>query len=331
MTGPEFVSPARNGGLGIAVVMATRDRPRLLARCLRALAQQRHPAHEVIVIDDGSAKDTAQILTDFSSRLPLQVIRHERATGPSSARNEGWRAASTDFVAFTDDDCRPDPEWIAALTAAAAQSTVVVGRTLPDPEDGPLTSILDRTMRVDDDDGRFSTCNVLYLRDLLESLGGFDPDFSRPFGEDTDLGQRAIASGADSTFAPRALVYHAVHRTGMWRTVRERWRSGEVVRLAKRYPHLRTTVWHGAFWQDYHPAAIRAILGVMLLPLTPAGLLAAQDWLEEAPRRLEEQTHRYLASSNSQRVRETAALALLDAVEVASCARGSLRHRTFFL
>lgn len=312
----------------VSVILPSRDRPRRLDRCLRALARQRHLPTEVIVMDDASGHETAQILHSYADRLPLQVVRHQRHTDPGLGRNSGWQRATSAYVAMTDDDCRPDPEWLAELMAIAEPERIVVGPTLPDPEDGPIRSILDRSMFITEEDGRFSTCNVLYPRALLERLGGFDPAFRRAYAADTDLGQRALAAGAISIFAPQAHVYHAVHRTGILLNVRERWRTGEAVLLAKRYPHLRYSLWHSAQWQRHHPTAIRAILGLLLLPLTPATLVAAQAWLDEAPRRLEWATRNYLASSRVERLRETAGLALLETVEIASRGWSSLRYRT---
>lgn len=315
----------------VTVVVATRDRPGLLDRCLGALAAQQRAADAVVVVDDASRDgQTADVLAAHGAALPLRVLRRDTAGGPGRARQLGWQAATTAYVAFTDDDCRPDPAWLATLMSHAAAHRVVVGRTMPDPADGPLRSVFDRTMRVGAHDGRFSTCNVLYPRAVLEAVGGFDPDFDQ-YGEDTDLGQRALAAGAAGDWAPDAVVWHAVHPGSLRTALRERRRVGEVARLVHRHPELRRQVWEGPFWKPEHRELLMAAVGVAAVPLTRASLLAALPWVQHVPARL-----RYLVPDAADRplrwqLSQAAALAALDAVEVASCVAGSIRHRTLFL
>ncbi|MFM7142900.1 MAG: glycosyltransferase family A protein, partial [Alphaproteobacteria bacterium] len=54
----------------------------------------------------------------LDGRLHVRLLRQERS-GPAAARNRGVREAHGEFVAFTDDDCRPDPQWLATLVDAA--------------------------------------------------------------------------------------------------------------------------------------------------------------------------------------------------------------------
>jgi GT2 family glycosyltransferase len=328
---PDGADPPARGDAAVALVIATHNRPRLLARCLDAVASQGHSAAEVVVVDDASTAPLAETFRRFEGRISLRVLRHETPTGPGPARNDGWKMVSSPWVAFTDDDCRPDPSWLGALVATAALDAVVVGRTLPDPLDGPVRSVLDRTMRVEENDARFSTCNVLYPRDVLEQLGGFDPAFTRAYAEDTDLGHRALAAGCRAVFAPHALVYHAVHRFGLHSAIRDWRKYGEVHRLARRYPYLRTEQWEGRWWKPQHRHAVEALAGCVASPMLPATLIAAQAWLDEARQRIDGHTARYNWMSRRERTRELATLALLDMVEVASCAWASARHRTLLL
>jgi glycosyltransferase involved in cell wall biosynthesis len=304
----------------VTVVIASRDRPARLRRCLDALSAQRVAATEVIVVDDGSRCRLDEV-TAGAARL----LRHPRATGQAGARNTGWRAAETALVAFTDDDCRPEPGWLAALTAASGARRVVVGRTVPDPDDGAIASVLDRTMRVDAEDGRFSTCNVLYPRSLLEELGGFRPAYRADYGEDTDLGQRALEAGAEAVFIPAAVVRHAVHRLGLVAAVRDHRRVAGVARLLRDHPGLRSGLADGLFWRIDHRYALTALAGMALLPVTPAGLAAVGRWVDHAiAARLPRPAARGIA-------RELAALAVLDATELLACAAASARHRTLLL
>ena len=314
----------------MAVLVASRGRGALLARCVNAIAQQTRPTDDLVIVDDASDPPIEALPFIRRDDLPMRIVRRQRSGGPGRARNDGWRVIDADYVAITDDDCRPAPTWLSGLLREADQDRIVVGRTEPDPHDGPITSVLDRTMRVEEQDGRFSTCNILYPRALLEAMGGFNPTF-KLYGEDTDLGQRALAVGAKAVFAGDALVYHTVHRMGWRAAVTERWRRSEIVHVMQAHPAVRARMWGRHLWKEAHPDALKAISGTLLSPMTPAALLLTRRWLDTAPARIEWETSRYGQMSRWERRRETAALALLDTIEVAACAWGSARHRTLFL
>lgn len=316
---------------GVTVVIPTKDRPRLLARCLSALAEQSLPPSKVVVVDDGSSNSLQPVIDRFTPTLPVQLIVHRVSTGPATARNQGWRAAETDYVAFTDDDCRPDPRWLERLREQASPDRIAVGQTKVDPDDGPLTSVFDRTFVARGLNWGYSTCNVLYPRDLIEAVGGFDEEFPKPWAEDTDLAYRAMAQGAAAVYVPEGVVFHAVHRQGVAATVRERWRTGQVVRLLRRHPELRQEAYDGWFWKPYHRHAISAALGIALTPLSPVFLLIAVPWIEEARRSRFKEHLSAMPGGAAAWTRQLAGLALLDSVEVASCAWFSARERTLLL
>jgi glycosyltransferase involved in cell wall biosynthesis len=175
-----------------SVVIATHNRRDRILRTLDALAGQvGAPPFEVIVVDDGSTDWTHAALTARTGDpYPLRAIRQEPNRGPAAARNAGWRAATAGVVCFTDDDCTPDPGWLAALTAASDHADISQGRTMPDPGQAGNRGPFSRTMTVPFEEGFYETCNIAYHRGLLERLGGFDESFRYPYGEDTDLAWR---------------------------------------------------------------------------------------------------------------------------------------------
>src|SRR3954468_2232984 len=106
-----------------SVVVPTFRRPDALGRCLRALlAQEFDPAgFELLVADDAASEATHRQVEDLAGSarpalrlLPLTGARHR----PAAARTRGWRAARGEIIAFTDDDCIPDPRWLAEGVAA---------------------------------------------------------------------------------------------------------------------------------------------------------------------------------------------------------------------
>src|SRR5439155_5962763 len=105
-----------SGRQPLTVVIATRNRPELLKRCLEIILADARDGDEVVVVDSASSTDeTARVAASYGVRyLRLDV------PGVSRARNAGWRSASNELVAFVDDDVRVHPGWRDAMSAALA-------------------------------------------------------------------------------------------------------------------------------------------------------------------------------------------------------------------
>ena len=315
----------------IAVVFATHNRAGRLQALLDSLREQSLPADEfeVVAVDDASTDETAAVLERERLRGDLALTAHRlaRGAGPAAARNAGWRMASAPLVAFTDDDCRATPDWLAAGIRAldANPGGFVQGRTDPDPAEGHFAGPFSRTLRVHQLGPFFQTCNVMYPRDLLERVGGFDEEtFTVPGGEDADLAWRSMQSGALSAFADEARVFHAVSRLGPAGKLRVAWRWHETMRLFALYPDLRrVALTHGVFWKGSHYLLFRLLLA-LALRRAPRGLRA---WLARP----------YLLHLLERGRIEGGGPALApyylvhDLVEMAAAVRGSVRYRTLVL
>jgi glycosyltransferase involved in cell wall biosynthesis len=315
------------GPLDVSVVVGTYERATRLERLLAALRAQTlvTSSFEVIVVDDGSSDRTADVLARESERgeLALRVIRHERNAGRASARDDGWRAARAPIVAFVDDDCVPAPEWLESGIAAAAAhpGAIVQGRTEPDPEELHRLGPFSRTIRVEAFDPAFQTCNIFYPRELIERVDGFDvASFGRVHGgEDSDLGWRAIGTGAAAVYSDRPVVRHAVHRLGP--VGKLRLCAGWSFLAYARHPGLRKAHFTaGIFWKPTHLWLARAGLGLLLprrawplrllLALTYARSLYARGKLEGGGPLL------------------APYYALCDLAEVSAAIRNGVRYRT---
>jgi GT2 family glycosyltransferase len=311
----------------VAVVVATHERPARLARLLAALrAQTLSPQRfEVVIVDDGSGPSTAAVLDAERSRarLDLRALRLDRPLGPAGARNRGWRAARAPLIAFTDDDCAPAPGWLQAALEAARRNpgAIVQGRTLPDPTELGGRPLTERTIRIEALALSFQTCNMLYPRDLLKRLGGFDEHFGpRSVGEDTELAWRALRSGAKATFASGALVHHAVEQLGYLGTLRDAGRWAEVARLFSLQPAARAILDHRVFWNVWHYLLVRSLLA-----------LAAPAWLRRALLRRHLGALRRRAASAGAGRWAVPYLLLYDTIELGAVLRGAARQRTLVL
>jgi len=105
----------------ISTVVPTHNRRDLLQLTLRTVLGQRDVDLEVIVVDDASTDDTAAVVTGLGDRR-VRLLRHDRATGVSTARNHGAQEAAGEWLAFCDDDDLWAPDKLARQLAAAAQA-----------------------------------------------------------------------------------------------------------------------------------------------------------------------------------------------------------------
>jgi GT2 family glycosyltransferase len=204
----------------------------LLVPCLDAVAGQTRRPDETIVVDDASTDGTPQHLRE---RYPwVRVVMLPRNLGFVGAVNRGIDVAAGDVIALLNNDAEAEPGWLAALVAPLEE----------DPRAGFCASKLllfdrrDHLQAAGDgystggvpinrgawtrDDGRFdrpedvfgaSGGAAAYRRDLLRTLGGFDP-WLVSYLEDTDLNWRAQLLGYRCRYEPRARVYHRVSATG---------------------------------------------------------------------------------------------------------------------
>lgn len=270
--------------LDVSVVVPTYDRPEQLGGCLAALARQDvdRDRFEVVVVDDGSPTSPRAAVADHEDRLAVRLLRQDNA-GPAAARNRGAHAARGRLLAFTDDDCRPDPGWLAALLVANADvpDALLGGRTVNDLPDNPSAAasqaLVDHLYDWyrDEARGRFYTSNNLALpADGFHDLGGFDTSFGYPAGEDRDLCDRWRAAGRPDRYVPDAVVRHAHHMRltgfvrqhlqygrGAWHFARARQRRGESVPVEplEFYTTLLRAPWARGLSS---PATITALIAV---------------------------------------------------------------------
>lgn len=100
--------------LTISVVIATRNRSKLLKRALDSLVEQERQPDEVVVVDNARSDNTVQVARSFAEKLNLVVIREDQI-GIPSARNTGIARSTGEIVAFLDDDCVADRRWLREL------------------------------------------------------------------------------------------------------------------------------------------------------------------------------------------------------------------------
>jgi glycosyltransferase involved in cell wall biosynthesis len=268
----------------ISVVIPTRNRAALLPGLIQAVLDQSDPAaDEVFVVDDGSDDETPAVLQRLAQSDPRVVpLRLAQRSGPAAARNLGWRSSRSEVVAFTDDDCLPQPGWLHGLATGSETFVLVHGRTDLDLGEGHPDAFA-RWVEIPEFSHFYETCNIAYRRELLDRLDGFDEGFGfsrggAPNGEDIDLGWRAVEFGASTGFAADAVVRHPVSWLTFSNRVRSQLRSARMVYAVRRHPGLRDHLPGGRYFFDpAHPYAMLALGGLVaggLLPIVAGGPVA---------------------------------------------------------
>jgi cellulose synthase/poly-beta-1,6-N-acetylglucosamine synthase-like glycosyltransferase len=220
------------------VVIPTWNRAHTLEAALDGLAQQRGVTFEVIVVDAGSTDGTANLVAERqkSFSVPLRYLNIDKRSA-SAQRNAGVAAAQARFVAFTDSDCVPGPDWLrhALPPFRFRQVGAVQGPTLPLP--GQQRKLLSHHIEITAQDGTYSTCNMVYRRRAIIQAGGFDPENSN--FEDLDLGWRTWHHGWQVRFAPGAVVYHQVMPLTLWQWLAWPLRMADWPAKVRRHPEFR--------------------------------------------------------------------------------------------
>ena len=201
-----------------SIIIPTYDRPGQLADCLHSLVGLNYPHNcfEVIVVNDGGETKFEAIVDPFRNQINLSLITQPNA-GPAAARNSGAVKAKGEFLAFTDDDCIPSPDWLQVLASHFAEMPdyIIGGRTINllaknvySTMSQLIIDVVYRHYNAKPNQSRFFTSNNLALPvDHFLSLGGFDQHFTT--SEDREFCDRCTYNGYQMIYASDALVYHA--------------------------------------------------------------------------------------------------------------------------
>ena len=228
-------------GIKISVVIPTYKRPDLLIKCLDALAAQvfKRDEFEVIVVSDGPDEATDDILKALHALDPLNLRYYAlpKKQGPAAARNYGWLQAEGELIAFTDDDCLPDRNWLRGFYASWYPGTVIAftGKTIVPIPDKP-NDYERNTANLQTAD--FITANCCCTKKALELTGGFDEQFSMAWREDSDLEFKLYQQQIPIRKVNDAIVVHPVRKAAWGISIKEQKKTMFNVLLYKKYPEL---------------------------------------------------------------------------------------------
>lgn len=264
----------------ITAIVATRDRPDALARCLRALdAQRSELALDIVVVDDRSI-DAARVERVVGAVPGARLLVTPRP-GISAARNAGVLASETDVVAFTDDDGEVQPGWARALLARTRKGAALVGGATVSPDGAGALAVatqLASNALLTARPPVAPASNLACRRDVALELP-FDEGFVEMGGEEREWCARLGARGYVLQFEPRAVVVHRQDLT-LRRYLQKHIRYGRGA-YRYRHDHAGGRLEPGRFYAALLVAGFRQGIAVGLA-LSLAQLATAAGFLVEA-------------------------------------------------
>ena len=249
----------------LTAVVCTWNRAAFLEGALEALVHQEHaPPHEILVVDNGSHDHTGAVVQRFARRHPEIVYMMERRPGLSCARNAAVRRARSPIVAFTDDDVRVAPDWMARIVRAFErwpEASCVGGPVLPEwpaPVPDWLTPRHWAPLGVQDygaeplrADPANPICligaNVAFRRDALREVGEFDVDVQRVgvglgSTEDHEMHLRLWKAGRYGMYDPELRVQAIVFPERLKKSHHRAWHFGHGRHIARmRMPEMEAS------------------------------------------------------------------------------------------
>jgi len=234
------VDTSQSDTIDVTAIICTRNRATQLSDVLESASHLVIPSAlswELIVVDNGSSDNTPEVVRQYAACLPLRIVREEMP-GLSNARNRGVAEARGEYICWTDDDVRLDPNWLAAYVAAFRrhpEAAVFGGRILPILESPtpawftkakdrwPIATILaardfgDEIMPVTLKGGQepyganFALRAVEQRQYKYNPLLGVSPT-QRRVGEETDVIYKILTSGSTGWWVPDSKVYHVIPR-----------------------------------------------------------------------------------------------------------------------
>lgn len=256
----------------VSAIVCTRNGRDRIGGCLRALqASQCRHGFEIVVVDDGSTDGTPDFIRQH---FPEVVLEQIPPSGLSAARNAGARIAKADILAYTDDDCIPDRNWLQQVIdflGGHPDHAAVGGPNLPQQPTHWREAVVcaapgapSHVLLNDTDAEHLPGCNLVVRKQALEQIGGFDSRFHTA-GDDVDFCWRLQDADLRLGFSPAAFVWHW-RRPTLRAYLRQQLGYGRAERMLiakhpRRFNHDGSARWHGFI---YSGAPLRVTDGAII-------------------------------------------------------------------
>ncbi|HLO85016.1 MAG TPA: glycosyltransferase [Nostocaceae cyanobacterium] len=250
----------------VSVVVPIYNGEQDLPDLLNCLVSQTYPKEQVeyLLVDNNSSDRTTELLQKTTENSPVNIypLSENNIQSSYAARNTGIRAAQGEIIAFTDADCRPQPQWLEALIQPFVNPEVVIvageiealpGKTLLEKYADRQETLSQKHTLANKYCPYGQTANLAIRRSIFHQIGLFRPYLTT--GGDADICWRILKANLGKLeFAPQAVVKHR-HRT-TWKELESQWRR---YGRSNRYLHEL----HGVelmremTWQEYSYSLLR--------------------------------------------------------------------------
>lgn len=251
----------------VSVIICTRNRAAALRETLASLAQvcvSPDIPCELVVVDNGSTDDTAQVVQEYRlSQMPVRLVR-EPLPGLSHARNRALAEAQGQILLWTDDDIRLPEKWVEGMCGLIlrGEADAVVGgvRFAPHLQKEWMTTthrvrLAEKGMLEEGHPpSRMAGANMAFSRNVLARVPAFDTELGAGalgFAEETLFTQQMLAAGFRLVSAYDVVVEHHFDAS----------RLGYAFLLAMAQGHERSNAYVAWHWehQNYQAVHLRVL------------------------------------------------------------------------
>lgn len=208
----------------VSILIVTKDRPLLLARCLRSLAEQVILPNQIVVINNGPEISTKGIITNFSQFLKITYVK-ERKIGEAFARNRALKLAKGEVLVFIDDDCVADKNWLKNILVHLQKyphCDGLLGKTENLLKDNVFANVyqsyylrwlmenfkdIDQIQFLTEESNFFDTKNVTFRKNLVKDFS-FDPDVLFHSINVDNVAGSILSKKGKFFYNPRMVVFH---------------------------------------------------------------------------------------------------------------------------
>jgi GT2 family glycosyltransferase len=214
----------------ITIIIPTHKRNELITDLLKKLEKQDYPKskYEILVVSD---IETEEIHQPVASNVKIYRVNF---TGADKKRNFGAKMASGSIIAFTDDDCKPENNWLKSINEAFKKNLNAVA--VEGITNGKAERLFDHVIN-NTFGGNYTTSNMSFRKDEFDKIGGFDENY-KYFREDSDIAFRLIRSGKKIIFDKSVKVLHPPIKRNRTSILKELFLVKNDIRLYKKYTNM---------------------------------------------------------------------------------------------
>ncbi|MDD3345080.1 MAG: glycosyltransferase [Candidatus Omnitrophica bacterium] len=203
----------------VSIVIPTFNRADKLERCIRSIFAQDYPKEkiEIIIVDDYPQERIRMLIGSLSTVFPNIVYIPLCRKGPAVARNTGARQAKGSIIAFVDDDCRLESNWVSlileglnanpGLAASGGDTLTSTRKTFALVSQFLSTGSVETSVGGREETIFFPTCNAAVRKEIFDAYG-FNEKFPLPGGEDLEFFWRIFKDGYRFVWNRQAKVIH---------------------------------------------------------------------------------------------------------------------------